>query len=168
MTIALEHITVSPVLDEPPNFESEPDFVCEKCGKPLIYSGRGRKPKFCDEHKRSNGNGTRNVSSGNNEKLAAMAVDVLCQGNAALTVGLMFVRLNETASAIAAREDAFRAQAYEALKLDPALCKMILKGGASSGKVALIVAYAMMGASVAPVFMTEMKEKRADRAEDNE
>lgn len=26
---------------------------CETCGKPLTYGGRGRKPRFCDEHKRN-------------------------------------------------------------------------------------------------------------------
>lgn len=31
------------------------ELACEfpGCGKPLYYSGRGRKPKFCDEHKPS-------------------------------------------------------------------------------------------------------------------
>lgn len=28
-----------------------PDFACEECGTPLTYAGRGRKPKYCDEHK---------------------------------------------------------------------------------------------------------------------
>lgn len=168
MTLSLEHIPITPVTDDVPPFENEPEFACVTCGKAIEYSGRGRKPKYCDEHKRSSGTGTRSAASGSNDKLAAMAVDVLCQGNAAATVGLMFARLNGTASAVAEREEPFRAQAYEALKLDPALCKSILKGGANSGKMALIIAYAMLGASVAPVFIAEMKEKRAEKAEDDQ
>lgn len=38
-------------------------FTCETCGEPLSYSGRGRYPRFCDEHKpgkgSSNSGGTR-------------------------------------------------------------------------------------------------------------
>jgi len=29
-----------------------PEFTCEVCGVPVVYSGRGRHPKRCDEHKR--------------------------------------------------------------------------------------------------------------------
>lgn len=28
-----------------------PRFTCEVCDVPLVYSGRGRHPKYCDEHK---------------------------------------------------------------------------------------------------------------------
>lgn len=155
--------------DAPPLFDNEPEFTCQMCGIALEYGGRGRKPKYCDAHRRrSASTGTRSATAGSNDKLAAMAVDVLCQGNAAITVGLMLVRLNQTASELATRDDAFRAQAYEALKLDPALCKVILKGGASSGKVALMIAYAMMLASVAPTFISEMKERRATERADDE
>lgn len=158
---------VLPLGDAPPPFETEAEYVCLTCGTAIEYSGRGRKPKYCDQHKRRASTAGNRSASGtsNNEKLAAMAVDVLCQGNAAVTVGLMFMRLNRTASAVAERDDPFRVQAYEALKLDPALCKLILKGGASSGKVALVVAYAMMAASVAPVLIEEMKERRAEKEE---
>lgn len=31
---------------------SSSEFTCEVCGTDLVYSGRGRKPKRCDEHKR--------------------------------------------------------------------------------------------------------------------
>lgn len=36
------------------------EYSCEVCGTELHYGGRGRKPRFCDEHKRSN----RSASSG--------------------------------------------------------------------------------------------------------
>lgn len=31
--------------------EKTAEFTCQTCGKPLTYSGRGRKPKFCEDHK---------------------------------------------------------------------------------------------------------------------
>lgn len=39
------------------------DLTCEVCGTPLIYAGSGRKPKFCDEHKRATGSKTARRSS---------------------------------------------------------------------------------------------------------
>lgn len=166
MTFDLGTVTVSPLADTPPPFEGEAEFSCVTCGVALEYGGRGRKPKYCDAHKKRSVTGTRTTSTAGNEKLAAMAVEVLCQGNAVIAFGLGMGSLFDTASALSDREDAFRTQAYEALKLDPALCKTILKGGASSGRVALILAYVMLGISVAPVAMKELKEKRTDK--DNE
>lgn len=29
------------------------EFTCKTCGTPLYYSGRGRKPQYCEEHKKS-------------------------------------------------------------------------------------------------------------------
>jgi hypothetical protein len=40
-----------PVIADAPTETSE--LACEVCGEPLTYSGRGRKPKFCEVHKRS-------------------------------------------------------------------------------------------------------------------
>jgi len=37
-------------LDVPPPV-SDFDYACETCGKELTYAGRGRKPRFCKEHK---------------------------------------------------------------------------------------------------------------------
>ena len=39
--------------DAPPADATEPsfDYSCEMCGTELVYGGRGRKPRFCAEHK---------------------------------------------------------------------------------------------------------------------
>jgi hypothetical protein len=60
-------------------------------------------------------------------------------------------------------EEGFRLQAYQALLTDPALCKQLLAVGGMSGKTALIIAYAMMGAQVAPVAYTETRLRVAER-----
>lgn len=169
MTIALEDYPVTSPADESPMISGEPEFVCLTCGTALEYGGRGRKPKYCDEHKRQRSSSTRNtIPSGNNDKLASMAVDVLCQANALMGMGLMLGKMNKTASALADRDDAFRIQAYEALKTDPALCKMILKSGATSGKVALVISYLLLILSVAPVAVDEFKERRDEKARRDE
>lgn len=55
MTIT-DEITPLSVTDVPIPEETAPttdDLTCEICGTALTYAGRGRKPKFCDDHKPS-------------------------------------------------------------------------------------------------------------------
>lgn len=43
-------------LDTPPASRDDGVLRCEQCGTgPLYYGGRGRKPRFCDEHKPNKG-----------------------------------------------------------------------------------------------------------------
>ena len=151
--------------DVPPDDESPPtpfEYACETCGKELHYGGRGRKPKYCDEHKRG-GSTTPRKNLGKNDVLAAQATEALCQMNSISAIGLMMFGLPTTASAINNAHDSFREQAYNALLTDPDLCRKILKGGTGSGKIALVIAYGMLGAAVVPVAHMEIKEKRAER-----
>jgi len=136
------------------------EYPCDVCGKEAgPYSGRGRKPRKCPEHKRGTSSSTPKTR-GNNAVLAGQAVDALCQLNAFAGVGLMMTGYRATASALADREEAFREQAYAALVTDPALCRMILRAGTTSGKVSLIIAYAMLGAGIAPTAIVEYKSKQ--------
>lgn len=48
--------TISPVAvaddtTAPAGYGDTPDLACETCGAPLTYSGRGRRPRFCAQHK---------------------------------------------------------------------------------------------------------------------
>lgn len=94
------------------------------------------------------------------ESEAKAAAALLAQVNGLATMGIMAVGFTETASAVNNANEGFEQMAYEALLTDPALCKTILKAGTTSGKVALIIAYGMLTASVAPVAMTEYRIKR--------
>ncbi|HEY6018781.1 MAG TPA: hypothetical protein VIY48_02495 [Candidatus Paceibacterota bacterium] len=164
MTDVLEIGTVPiPDADLPPDLppETGSDLRCQVCGTELVYGGRGRKPTRCDEHKKQSGGNKRQSQS--NDKLAAQATDSLMALNALATMGIMFAGMNRTASAIAERDDAFREQAYSALLTDPALCRVILRGGAVSARLSLGIAYATLGAAVAPVAIAEFKEKRNGR-----
>jgi hypothetical protein len=75
----------------------------------------------------------------------------------------MMIGYHATAGAIAERETLFREQAYNALLTDPALCRTILKGGTTSGKVALVIAYTMFIGGVAPYTISEYKERKAEK-----
>jgi hypothetical protein len=141
------------------------EYPCEVCGREAgPYSGHGRKPKKCSIHKRSSA-GTRSSAGRKttNDALAAQASAVLEQLNGVLAIGAMALGFNMTASAIAGNNEAFRENAFEALKTDPDLCKLICKGGVKSGKVALGIAYASFGTQVVPVAMGEFRMKREER-----
>lgn len=146
-----------------PQRETDPSgLVCEVCGVPLTYGGRGRKPKFCEAHRKSTS--SKKPSSGTkNESLARQAAAALAQLNGLACVGLMVVGFPGTAGAISERNEDFENQAYNALLTDPALCATILRAGATSGKAALIIAYGMLAVSVAPVTIGELRERKALR-----
>src|SRR3954470_23234006 len=140
------------------------EYPCEVCGKEAgPYKGRGRKPKRCADHKR-NASGTPKTK-GTNATLAGQAADALCQVNGLATVGLMVAGFHATAGAIAERESVFREQAYSALLTDPNLCRVILRAGTTSGKLSLLIAYAMLGIGVGPTAIIEFKDKRGEKEE---
>ena len=155
--------------DALPRDEAPPsafEYACQTCGKELHYGGRGRKPKFCDEHKKGGSSNT--VSrKGGNVQLATQAADALVQLNSLCAMGLMLAHLPETAGALASTEEGFRQQAINSLITDPALCKTILKAGTTSGKVSLLIAYAMLASAVVPVAVVEVKEAQALKAADD-
>lgn len=136
------------------------------CGREAgPYAGRGQKPKYCVDHKKNKGSTARGVGNRktSNDALAAQASAVLEQLNGVIAIAAMAMGFNQTASAIANGNEAFRETAFEALRTDPELCKLISKGGVKSGKVALGIAYASFGTQVVPVAVGEFKQKREER-----
>src|SRR4051812_5885146 len=80
---------------------------CKICGQEAgPYGGRGPKPKFCPEHKKS-GKTTAPRVTGNAANLAAQATGVLVQLNGMIALGIMALGLNETGHAFAAANDLF-------------------------------------------------------------
>ena len=152
------------VPDEKPPTQYE--YACGTCGVELTYAGKGRKPKWCDEHKPGRSSTGPKRSSGQNAQLAAQASEALSQINGLIAMGLFLAQMPDTSSALADRESVFRDQAYAALLTDPALCRLILKAGTTGGKISLAIAYAMLGASVAPVGIMEYRSNKAARDED--
>lgn len=102
---------------------------------------------------------------GSNEQLAKQAASLLAQTNGLITTGLFLVGFQRTASAIAERNEPFEAQVAAALVTDPALCRTILKAGGTSAKLSLLIAYAMLAGSVAPVAISEYREIQNARIE---
>ena len=144
------------------------EYPCEVCGREAgPYGGRGRKPKYCDLHKKG-ARKTGTAPKNNNAVLAKQATDALVQMNGLFGTGIYVLGFPETSSAIAERSDAFEEQAYNALLTDPALCRMILRGGTTSGKLALLIAYSMLAGGVAPTAITEYRDRRAEKIAERE
>lgn len=144
----------------PPAIDIE--YPCVICGEEAgPYGGRGRKPRKCPKHKSAQ-SGTNVRVKGANAALAAQAAEALCQLNNILTMPFMLLRYVATASAVARANDGFREMAYNALLTDPKLSASIVRGGTSGGKVALVIAYGVLGSAVGPVFMMEHKAKQPE------
>ena len=138
---------------------------CAVCGDGIdhLYSGRGRKPKYCDEHKRSGTRTNVRASTPKNDRLAAQATDALMQINGLGALVCMLSGMPMTAAAITSTEDGLREQVKAALITDPDLCNKILSAGTHSAKISLVIAYGMFAAAVVPVAIMEFKSNREAR-----
>lgn len=150
-----------PMPDDAP--ASDFEYACQTCGVELFYGGRGRHPKFCDEHKgKTATNSKRNTGSGN---LAKQAAAVLEETNALIAGAMMLLpmpyNLMDTGMALAEANDAFVIKAEKALNSSPKLCRFILKGGAISGQLALVTAYGVMVGTILPTAIAELRENRS-------
>jgi hypothetical protein len=153
------------VPDITPDLSDQPEYACQVCGKELTYGGRGRKPKYCDEHKKSSSStGTRTPRvTGNNAALAAQATEALCSIDGMMALGARLVGFAETATVIEEADDTFRLRVHTALLNSPDTARRILRYGSKAGDSALFIAIGLHIATIAPVFMTEAKEKKAER-----
>ena len=137
--------------------------ACIVCGEPLDYSGRGRKPKYCAEHKKGGQRTGVRSSTAKNEKLAAQATDALMQMNGLAALVFMLSGMPMTASAVTGAEEGLREQVHAALITDPELATKILSAGTHSAKISLVIAYGMFAAAVVPVGVMEFKQNKEKR-----
>jgi hypothetical protein len=151
--------------DAIPELTDGPEYPCEVCGKEAgPYGGRGRKPKRCAEHKRSSSTGARAPRiTGNNATLATQATEALCQIDGMMALGARIVGFTDTATVIEEADETFRLRVYAALLNSPDMCRRILKVGSKAGDSALLIAIALHIATIAPVFMAEAKQKKAEK-----
>jgi hypothetical protein len=155
--------------DEVPDFPEYGVEQCERChAEPkLPYGGRGPRPKLGANCKAASGgnNGSSPKVKGKNAALAAQATTALMTLNGFMALGLVIAQLPSTSAKFREEftRESFEDTVYNALLLDPELCAFICRGGVKSGKIALIIGYALAGAAVAPTLMVELREKKADR-----
>lgn len=150
-------------VEYPCQHEVSPGVICGKEAGP--YSGRGRKPKRCPEHKKvaPTPRGTSPRITGTNAVLAAQATEALCSIDGVLQLGAAMFGLVETASVIADADEVFRIRVNNALLNSPDTCRKILRYGSKAGDSALLIAIGLHIATIAPVFVGEAKAKKAAR-----
>lgn len=139
-------------------------LYCETCGKPLTYAGRGRKPRYCDEHRK----GARTSTSTRAPRSSGsvdQAVGTLDNIYATLTAGFMMFGLTDAASSLAGSREYLAAQNRMFLDKDPALVKSINKAGAAGGRVGFFAVQIMTLGPVIGLAMTEIRARRAANTE---
>lgn len=158
--------------DESPEKDTDGHYCQEPgCTNEVFRNGtRGRWPRFCEDHKKGAAS-SRQSSTRSAPAQAKQAAQVLGSINDTIVLLMMGVsvvpqvpvELSSTASALAQKNDAFMAQAETALASDAALCRSILKAGKASGGLALAMAYAMLGAGLAPAIQDDLAAMRKMR-----
>jgi hypothetical protein len=154
---------------EPSDVKGSPDFDPEFPGStadaPFGYLANGQPRK-----RRPNGSGP--APSGGttsvrkhaaNPGTAKSAAGLLARLNLLVGLALHTSGLENTAEELKRANATFEELAYEALLADPQLCKKILGAGATSGKAGLVMAYTVLGVSIAPAARTEIIERRREK-----
>lgn len=136
------------------------DRECEVCGTPLLYSGKGRPPTRCDEHKRSGSgkrgsgdSGARRTSSSKDVDAALASLDQL---NGIFATVFMFASPS-AAAFFAANGEKLEIRNRTCLEANPELAKKIAKAAGKTGGLGLVISYGMV---LVPAFGI-MREERA-------
>lgn len=159
--LAFEDTVIDDAFTTPPLDTVE--YPCVECGREAgPYSGRGRKPTRCPEHKKTP-SGAKPKTTGKNAALAGQAADTLAQYNDLVAFVATMAKYENTGEALSNANETFREKAYAALLTDPDLAASIVRSGGISGKAALIISYAMLAGAVAPVAMMEARVHKAER-----
>lgn len=130
-------VTVPPTddtTDAGPTTASD-DLTCRVCGAPLSYSGRGRKPTLCDEHKRAATTTPRSSSRGATTADVNAALAQMDMLYGVLATGLMMLS-PEAAMTFNARVETAQAVNRQAFEADRSLAKRI--GGVSQSAAPLM------------------------------
>lgn len=143
--------------------DTDSDFYCETCGKPIPYSGRGRHPRFCDEHRRGSKTGTPS-GKGRGAGSVETAVQTLGAAYDALGLTLTLTGALTAASQLADAVPTLTERNRQFLAHDPQLVKMLNRAGSAGGRFAFILTQVI---TLGPVVMTatnEYKERLSERA----
>lgn len=127
--------------------------TCEVCGVALEYSGKGRKPKRCDDHKRQRAaTGSRTTSD------VKSALAVLDQMYGAVSLGLLMVS-PPSASVWASQLEQLQATNALVLAGDKALTKSICRLGERTGKAMFVGAHVMALVPVVGALNADFKSR---------
>ena len=166
--MTLPDMTAASIDDTAP----EPDGAyCVTCWEtlgnvtPLEYAGRGRRPKYCDEHKKSTA--TRS-GGGSRTPRTSRDVDVACTTMAALydgiAKGLLLVSPN-AAIAWDGQIDGLNDRNRTILATNPSLAKRIASTAAKGGTASFVLSHVIAVAPVVVAVRADLAVRAARRDE---
>lgn len=145
--------------------DDAPRLSCEVCGEPLHYSGRGRRPTRCAEHKRNKGTGTGTSRRGTANIQESMSQLYQLGGNALVLAGgaVGDPRLETDGELIASRADVLAAEWAKLAAVDPKVRKALegLSTGSAWGGV--VITHAMLLFAIARNHQANPGPERAPR-----
>ncbi len=135
------------------------DLSCEVCGTPLVYGGRGRKPRYCDDHKPAR---SASIPRGSSDVAQALAVM-----DGMYTMLSMLLTVASPNALIMFRQQVPMLQERNAVffAADKNLCKSVCKVGSKGGKTAFISSNAIAIAPVIAVAVGDMRARSQVRAQ---
>jgi hypothetical protein len=142
------------------------DIACTVCGKDIsyLYSGRGRKPKYCEEHKparaASSLGSARSVKGTGAVKQAVTNLENLYN---LMGMGLYMAGAKDAASSLAQSVPGLSEANRQYLETDPALVKMLNNAGTTGGRTMFFITNAMTLGPVAVLAYQELTAKREAR-----
>jgi hypothetical protein len=137
---------------DPPQSSGTMDLSCEVCGVPLIYGGRGRKPRFCEDHKPAR---SASIPRGSSDVAQALAVM-----DGMYTMLSMLLTVASPNALVMFRQQVPMLQERNAVffAADKNLCKSVCKVGSKGGKTAFVSSNVL---AVAPVLAVAVGDMRA-------
>ena len=157
---APELVPVAIPSNDVPTQHDRSDPTCGVCGKPLTYSGRGRPPTRCDDCKPNNVKpraASPRATAGVDQAVAS--IDALY---ALLSMGLMAIGAQSAASTLAMKKSTLNVSNAEFLARDPALVKLINRGGASTGRVGFFATNLVVLVPIGMAAFAELTEKTSE------
>lgn len=132
--------------DTQPNDEvtAKGDLECVECGTPLSYGGRGRRPKYCSEHKPTPGNSNTTKSPRKNANIDSLVQSIETMYMTVGT-GLTMLPVTQNDGMLVANSAGTLAESWRPLlERDPKVRKFWEKTFTVSGYGALMAAHLMV------------------------
>lgn len=127
----------------PVGHEGDSDLSCVVCGVALDYSGRGRKPKFCDEHKRS---ASVNGKTGRSNSGQYAQIETALSANIA-SLGILLCVVDSTCGTVVIQQSGPIAKSLaEVAKTNPSVRKALIRATTAT-------AWGQVAAAVAPIVL---------------
>lgn len=158
------------VIRDAPSTDPDSGLTCQQCGKDIshMYSGRGRKPKYCEEHKKGNASRVGSSAGTATRGDVQQAVNSLEQGYQLIQMGLMMFGAHGAATTLRESIPDLSQKNAQYLAADKDLVRSINKVGKAGGRAGFFINQGLVLAPVVILAAQELGEKWASDAKEKE